>query len=109
MILAWPDVLKSPADVKNVSLDWTSLLPAGTLAIASHSVAVDVESLSGSGYGDFIPIGMGGVSALDKGVSGLVQTIQISGGNLDSYSVVFATAGLADGTQLTRCFKVLVR
>lgn len=109
MIEAWPPVQKAPSDVKNVSIDWTTLLPSGATALAAHSVAVDTENLADYFYGDDIPLSLGGVSAADKGATGLVQTIQLSGGNQDCYSTVYATVALADGTNLTRCFRVLIR
>lgn len=108
-VVAWPDIIKSPADVKIVQLDWTGVFDWNTSAITSHSVAVDVESLGDDFFFDdgFRPFG--GVQAVDLGVSVNVQTVQISGGAIDNYSIVFATAGLSDGTSLTRCFRVLVR
>ena len=110
-IAAWPDVIKSPADVKSVPLDWSFLLDWNTSGIISHSVAVDVESLAEDLFFDagFAPSSLGGVQAADLGLSGNVQTIQVSAGAIDNYSIVFATLGLADGTSLTRCFRVLVR
>ena len=107
-IVAWPDVIKSPADVKSVPLDWTNLIDWNTSGITTHSVAVDVEALVNLFFEEgFAPLG--GVQVVDLGLSGNVQTIQVSAGSLDNYSMVFATVGLGDGTSLTRCFRVLVR
>ena len=108
-IIAWPDALKSPADVKNVPLDWTGLIDCNTSGVISHSVAADVDSLEMFFDDGFAPSSLGGVQVVDLGFSGNVQTIQISAGAIDSYSIVSATVGLADGTSLTRCFRVLVR
>ena len=110
-IAAWPDVIKSPPDVKSVPLDWSNILDWNSSGIISHSVAVDVESVGDNLFFDygFAPSSLGGVQAADIGLSGNVQTIQVSAGAIDNYSIVFATVGLSDGTSLTRCFKVLVR
>ena len=110
-IVAWPDVIKSPLDVKMVPLDWGSILDWNTSGITSSSVAVDIEALDSFDIffdGGFAPA-LGGVQATNIGISGNVQTIQVSAGAIDNYSIVFATVGLADGTNLTRCFRVLVR
>ena len=108
MIEAWPPVQKSPSDVKIVAIDWTALLAPGA-SIASHSVAVDINNTPDYYYGDDVTFSFGGVTAVDQGVSGLVQTIKLSAGVIDEYSTVYATVGLADGSNLTRCFRVLVR
>ena len=110
-IVAWPDIIKSPLNVKNIPLDWSFLLDWDTSVITSHSVAVDIEALDSFDIffdGGFAPA-LGGVQVTDLGISGNVQTIQVSAGAIDNYSIVFATIGLADGTNLTRCFRVLVR
>jgi hypothetical protein len=108
-IVAWPDVLKTPADVKSVPLDWTGLIDWNTSGIVSHSVAADVDSLEMFFDDGFAPSSLGGVQVADLGFSGNVQTIQVSAGSIDNYSIISATVGLADGTSLTRCFRVLVR
>ena len=102
--MAWPDVIKDENNIKTVPLDWTGILDGNSSSIESHSVAVDVESIGDDLYFDqgFAPSSLGGVQASDLGISGNVQSIQITGGAIDQYSIVFATIGLGDGTNLTR-------
>lgn len=115
MILGWPEVQKTPADVLTVACDWTPFLALtqGATSIAAHSVAVDAEILGGMGAGDFdfVTVGSAGVVAVDAGVSGVVQSVTLSGGMLHAYSMVALTATFNDagGTTLTRAFQVNVR
>jgi uncharacterized membrane protein len=115
VILGWPEVQKTPADVLTVACDWTPflVLTKGATAIVAHSVSVDSELLGGMGAGDFdfVTVGAAGVGAVDAGVSGLVHSVTLTAGMLYAYSMVALTATFNDaaGTILTRAFQVNVR
>lgn len=115
MILGFPTARKTPQDVITVACDWTRFLPLtqGATSIVSHSIAVDLDipdaAIGGFGDSDFITIGTAGVTAVDGGVVGFVQSVQLSGGLNYAYSIVALTVTFNEGTQLSRSFKVLVR
>jgi hypothetical protein len=92
-ILAFPDLVKAPADIETVALDWSAFAPSGQSSIATHSVAVKC----------------GDVGAADAGVSALTQKVTLSGGTCGLRSIVEATVAFADGTSLTRGFDVVVK
>lgn len=109
MIESFAPCIKAPTDVKGVQIDWTPFAPAGSPAITSHSVAVDVLDLADATFNGALPTGMAAVQATDMGVSGYVQTIKLAAGASNGYSTISATVVFADGTQLTRGFRCLVR
>ncbi|RFB80406.1 hypothetical protein [Methylovirgula sp. 4M-Z18] len=109
MIFAWPDVQKAPTDIKIVHLDWSTLLDPSqaTATIVGH----DASSVIADDVGDLAqgPPGLAGVVAADAGVSGFIQSVNLSGGMPDGFTVVSAHIVLDDGTDLTRSLRVLVR
>lgn len=109
MIFAWPDLQKAPTDVKIVRLDWSTLLDPAQ--VSATIVAHDAASVIADDVGDLsegLP-GFAGVAAEDTGVSGFVQSVKLSGGMADGFTVVSAHIVLDDGTDLTRSFRILVR
>jgi len=92
MIQGFPDVQKAPADVTDVTLDWTPYLPAGA-TIASHSVSTDI----------------GDVIAADAGMSGFTQKLRLSGGSIATFTEVTARVTTSAGLDLSRGFNAIVR
>ncbi len=109
MILYWPTVQKAPEDVKNVPVDWTDLLGGNTSAVTAHHAWTAPGDLDAYAVEDEVPPGIAGVVTTDNGMIGLVQTVQISQGAPDAYSLIACRITLADGTDLTRGFQVNVR
>jgi undecaprenyl pyrophosphate phosphatase UppP len=72
-------------------------------------VAVDVLDLADATFNGALPTGMAAVQATSLSVVGYLQTIKLTGGTSNSYSTISATVVFADGTQLTRGFRCLVR
>lgn len=93
-VLAFADVVKAPADVETVSLDWSALAPTGQTSFDTHSVAVTCGDVT--------------VQDTTSGTT-LVQKVKVSAGTCGLRSVVEATVTFADGTTLTRGFEVIVR
>jgi hypothetical protein len=111
MILSFAAVQKSPTDVKNLQLDWGPLLTGSALTstVTAHDAAAAPGDLTSIVFGGSPAPGLGGVTAIDKGMTGFVQSVQISGGYIGSYSLIAAHITLSDGTDLTRGFQVNIR
>ena len=114
MIIGFPPVAKTSSDIITILCDWTPFvaLTQGATSITAHSVVVDAQidgAPGGFGEFDFLAIGTAGVTAVDNGVTGFVQSVTLSGGMLYAFSVVALTVTFSDGTQLTRCFQASVR
>ena len=110
MILAFPDVQKAPSDIKTVALDWTNLLNSidSASTVTAHTAWTEVPNEGSSLYDNIAP-GDAGVISADAGMTGFVQAVQLSGGDEQLYSVVTAQITFANGDQLARSFKVVVR
>lgn len=96
MIFAFPTVRKVQSDVISVTLDWTNLLPTfgvGGVTITAHSVVEVCEST---------------LVATDEGMSGAVQTLELSGGDIFDRAAVVAQVQLSDGTIKSRAMMVIV-
>lgn len=110
MLIVFPEVQKAPADVKTVELDWEPILSEidRASAITAHTAWTEAADPTVD-FGEAMPPGVACVVAVDVGMNGLVQLVQLSAGYPDLYSLVTAQLTLADGDTLARSFQVTVR
>lgn len=108
MLIAFPDVQKAPDDILTVDLDWTPFAPAGA-TITAHDAYPEVGTLTAFAWGGGIPPGLAEVVAQDAGITGLVQHVRLSAGNLGGYSAISGSVTFSDGTKKVRSFLCMVR
>ncbi len=86
------DMLKDPFDILERSIDWTDIVPAGSIISTSTWVSDSSD-----------------LTVADAGIAGLVTTVRISDGAVDTSYKVSNRITLASGLQYERSFRVLVR
>jgi hypothetical protein len=107
-ILAFQDAQKTPNDIIVVECDWSPMLPANAVVV-SHSVQTEPGDLTEYAFNESIPPGLAMVTSEDAGMTGLLQKVKLSGGNLGCYSIISCRVVLEDGTDKTRSFMAQVR